>query len=87
MLTSTPFDWVSDHLHMIGWPTLTVVAWRISRFLTKVEGRFLNAEAHVNAIPEMKATLESIDHNIDKLVNTPPVCRFAPESKEPQSDS
>jgi len=35
--TLTPFEWSVQHLQVIGWPILVLLAFRISRFLTRVE--------------------------------------------------
>ena len=35
--TLSPWDWASEHIQLIGWPTLVYLAWRVSRFITKKE--------------------------------------------------
>ena len=76
-----PFEWVSQHLQVIGWPTLCYAVWRVTRFFTLVEHRVLNAEAHIekmstNCFPTMQASLQnqdtllkSMDGSLKKMVD------------------
>jgi hypothetical protein len=70
----SPFEWLSNHLQLVGWPTLIALSWKAWRFLTKAELRFIASETHIkkmatNEFPHMQASLESIDRNIQKLVD------------------
>jgi hypothetical protein len=61
-----PYEWIFQHLQVIGWPTLCYAVWRVTRFFTIVEGRVLNAEDHVvnmatNHFPHMEASLQNQD--------------------------
>ena len=65
-------EWMAQHLQAIGWPTIVWIAWRFSRFLTKLEDRFLNNETLLikindSDLPEMKKSLASIDTGIELL--------------------
>lgn len=62
----TPLEWVSQHIQLIGWPTLIYATWRVTRFFTIVETRVLSAEEHVtkmatNCFPTMQASLQTQD--------------------------
>jgi hypothetical protein len=37
----TPFEWVSEHLHTIGWPILCFFAWRVSAAFTEIKARVI----------------------------------------------
>lgn len=68
----TPFEYVLDHLHVIGWPVLCVFAWKISRVFSKVEGRVLAAENHIttmatNHFPHMEESLKNIDKTLQSI--------------------
>ena len=60
---------IGGYIHVIGWTALLVAAWRVARFVTKVETRALQSEAHItkmatNCFPTMQASLQ----NQDKLM-------------------
>lgn len=62
----SPFEWVSSHLQLIGWPTLCYAVWKVTRFMTMVESRVLNSEAHIekmatNCFPTMQTSLQTQD--------------------------
>jgi hypothetical protein len=58
-----PLDWLIGHLSLIGWPAVVAGAWKLSRFLGKLEERAIDAEAHIkivlNSNQELKDTLDS----------------------------
>jgi len=65
MTPQTPFNWVSDHLHMIGWPALVYAVWRITAFLADVKGRAQRAEEQLtNHLP---STLKDVKCSIDTM--------------------
>ena len=84
LLSLNPFEWVSQHLAVIGWPTVCLLAWKVSRFVTNLENRAVVAEAHItkmatNEMPHMQAALEeiqksnaSIDSSLKTLVSRTP---------------
>jgi hypothetical protein len=62
----TPFEWASGHIHVIGWPALILLCWKVSRFVTRLEGRAVAAETHIvtmatNHFPHMEASLANQD--------------------------
>jgi len=62
VVQQSPWDWVSTHLQLIGWPTVMLGVWRASRFLTKLEVRAVASEDRLKTIAdsntELKETLE-----------------------------
>ncbi len=36
---ATPFEWVSEHLHIVGWPILCIFAWRVSAAFTEIKAK------------------------------------------------
>ena len=62
VVQQSPWDWVSAHLPLVGWPTVILGVWKASRFLTKVEGRAVASEERLKVIAdsntELKETLE-----------------------------
>lgn len=62
----TPFEWVAQHLQIIGWPSLCYAVWKVTRFMTNVENRVLGSEAHIakmatNCFPTMQDSLKNQD--------------------------
>jgi len=61
-----------------GWPALCLLAWRVSRFLTKAETRVLTAENHItkmatNCFPTMQTSLQNQDgllKSVDQSLKT-----------------
>jgi hypothetical protein len=54
----TPFEWAVQHIQLIGWPAVLVAAWKISRFLVKIEERALSAEKSIIVITESNKELK-----------------------------
>lgn len=81
LATQTPWDWASSHIHLIGWPTLCVIAWRVGKAFNDVSTHFTKAVGQIdtmatNHFPHMEASLakqdvylESIDKNIGRLAD------------------
>jgi len=80
-VSQAPWDWAASHIHLIGWPTLCVIAWRVGKAFTDVQNSFTKAVGQIdtmatNHFPHMEASLarqdtylENIDKNIDRLAN------------------
>lgn len=71
-MTSTPFETISSHLHLIGWPTLVYAVYRVIRFLDDVQSRAVRAEEQlVEHIPStLKDVKSSIDHMTVSLLDS-----------------
>lgn len=35
----TPFQWASQNIHMVAWPTICLIAWKASKAVTKFVDR------------------------------------------------
>lgn len=81
VVTQTPWDWASNHIHLIGWPTLCVLAWRVGKYFQSITGKFEKTVSQIdtmatNHFPHMEQSLarqdvylESIDKNISRLAD------------------
>lgn len=66
-VVQSPWDWVSTHLPLVGWPTVIVcavkIAWHTRGFLSDVKARAITAEQQVISLAksnkELKETLEA----------------------------
>lgn len=78
---STPIEWIISHLQAVGWPTLIVLAWKISGFLTKVEQRFERLESFVIEGHAMlsKATTNELPHIQDAIEHLASLSGFKPK--------
>jgi hypothetical protein len=77
----SPFEYFSQHLQIIGWPTLCFAVWKVTRFMTTVETRVVGSETHITAMatnhfPHMEASLanqdtllKSVDQSLKTLVS------------------
>lgn len=70
--TISPLEWVFQHLQLIGWPAVVLVAWKASRFISKLEDRALNVESTIqrvenNHLAHIETSLEGIGQSIDGL--------------------
>lgn len=59
----SPFEWVSTHIQLIGWPAICYVIWKVRGFLTSVTNRACNVESQVNLamtnhLPHIQSSLE-----------------------------
>jgi len=64
-MITAPFEWGSQHLHLIGWPTLCYAVYKVIRFLDDVTSRAQRAEEQiVNHIPtslgEVKGSIDGM---------------------------
>ena len=73
MITITPFQWASDHIHLVGWPAVMAAAYKLHTIFLDVRDRAISLEAKANKltendIPHIQVSLESIDKNMAVLV-------------------
>lgn len=73
----TPFEWASQHLHLIAWPTIVAivgrVAWSASKALTETKTQVERTIGQINTMatnhfPHMEKALTNMDKNITRLV-------------------
>jgi len=74
--SSTPFDWVTQHIQLIGWPLVVYLAYKIGVKVPPVVERVKKAEIHItkmasNELPHSQRALINIDRNIAKLADAP----------------
>lgn len=67
-------SYLSDHLGLIGWPTLIALAWKTSRYISKVEGRIETAESTIglvatNHLPHIQSGIDTISDGLDKGID------------------
>jgi hypothetical protein len=74
MIDLSPFEWASQHLQIVGWPALLVIAWRLRGYIEKifqkwdqVDSKTTESLEHLievkTAIGETAATLATISSN------------------------
>jgi len=80
----SPFEWASQHIHLVGWPVIVALivkaTWHIGRFLSDLQAQATKTVAQIdtmatNHFPHMEAsltgqdkTLASIDSSLKTLV-------------------
>lgn len=80
-LAALPFDWAAAHMHLIGWPAVVGIAWKVSRAVSKFTNRVDTTMTQIdtmstNHFPHMEQSLarqdvflENIDKNIGRLAD------------------
>lgn len=78
---SSPFEFVSTHIHMLGWGTVVMAAWKIASFFSSAKQQFVKTVGQIdtlstNHFPHMEASLAkqdlllvNIDKNIERLAD------------------
>lgn len=73
--------WFSDHIQLIGWPSVVIFAWRMSSRVTKAVERFKTAEEKLgntentvntlatNHLPHFQLELEKLNEAIPEGFN------------------
>ncbi len=77
----TPFEWIYQHMMLIGWPTICYGIWRVTRFVDQTTHKATKAVQQIdkmatNCFPTMQRSLETqdilltnIDRNIEKMAD------------------
>ena len=62
----SPFEYVSTHLQLIGWPTLVYLAWKVSKYFDRASHQIVKTITQIDAMatnhfPHMEASLTKQD--------------------------
>lgn len=72
----TPFEWASQHLHLIAWPTIVFLVgkttWYAAKFFTETKQKVDTTIGQINTMatnhfPHMEKALLNMDKNIRRL--------------------
>lgn len=81
LLVASPLEWALANLHILGWPTLVLIAWRVSKAVERFSNQASKTVGQIdlmatNHFPHMElslakqdALLENIDRNIGRLAD------------------
>jgi hypothetical protein len=73
----TPFEWASQHIHLIAWPTIVFfvakAAWYAAKFFTETKQQVDKTIGQINTMatnhfPHMEKSLINMDKNVTRLV-------------------
>ena len=76
-----PFAWLSDHIQLIGWPTIIIFVWKASYKITKYVTRLEDSEEALkntsstlnlvttNHLPHMQVELEKLNEAVPSGFN------------------
>jgi hypothetical protein len=61
----TPFQWASNYIHVVAWPTICFAIWKVSKAATKFVDRLDKTVTQIdhmatNHFPHMEASLTEI---------------------------
>lgn len=63
----TPFEWASQHLHLVGWPVLVALAWKargaVENFLNEAKVTAAKTEETLKISETMQSELQVIGSN------------------------
>lgn len=63
----TPFEWASQHVHLVGWPVLVALAWRargaVEKFLNNSKVSAIKVEETLKISQALQADLQVIGSN------------------------
>lgn len=72
----TPFEWASQHIHLVAWPTIVgivaKVAWSASKWISETKAQINTTVGQINTMatnhfPHMERSLLNMDKNITRL--------------------
>jgi hypothetical protein len=74
----TPFEWVSSHLQVVGWPVLVYLAWKVSKYFDRASKQIVKTVGQIdlmatNHFPHMESSLSTHDtllHSMDLSLKT-----------------
>ena len=81
MTNQTPFEWISTHMQMVGWPAMVFFAWRVGGYFKDIQTKVVKTVTQIdtmstNHFPHMQESLqrqdqflENIDRNIGRLAD------------------
>lgn len=59
--SGNPLEWASQHLHVIGWPVLVLLAWKARGILQDAtDGKDMLTKMATNDIPHIQAAMQDI---------------------------
>lgn len=78
MFVQSPFEYVSTHLQVIGWPALVYFAWMVSKYFERITAQASKTITQIdsmatNHFPHMEASLMKQDgllHSVDQSLKT-----------------
>jgi hypothetical protein len=77
----TPFEYASNHLHLIGWPALLAIAWKVSKYFERGVTQITKTVSQIdhmatNHFPHMELSLskqdgllENMDRNLQRMAD------------------
>ena len=80
-VTQTPFEFASNHLHLIGWPALIAIAWKASKYFERGVTQITKTVSQIdqmatNHFPHMEMSLtkqdgllENMDRNLQRMAD------------------
>ena len=48
--TQSPFEWASQHIHVIGWGTVVVAAWKIASFFAEAKAQVTKTVTQIDTL-------------------------------------
>lgn len=63
MVNLSPLEWASQHLQLIGWPALLVIAWRVRGYFETVSKRWEKVE---DKTTDSLLRLSEVKHAVDR---------------------
>ena len=76
--SGSPFEWVAQHIQLVGWPALCIFAWQVARYFERITTLASKTITQIdllstNHAPHMEASLANQDrllHSMDQNLKT-----------------
>lgn len=67
-----PFEWASQHVHLVGWGTIVWLVWKAGQFFNQAKVQVTTTVTQIdrmatNHFPHMERALMTMDKNIASL--------------------
>lgn len=69
---NSPFEWASQHIHMLGWGTVIWLVWQAGKYFNKAQSQFTKTIEQINTMstnhfPHMERSIITMDKNIGRM--------------------
>jgi len=81
LLQQSPFEWASNHIHMVAWPTICLIFWKAGnawrkfldtahKTISQIDNMATNHFPHMEeSLQKQDGFLQSMDKNIGRMAD------------------
>lgn len=69
---NSPFEWASQHIHLVGWGTVIWLVWKAGQFFSQAKTQVTKTVGQIdtmatNHFPHMERSIITMDKNIGRM--------------------